>query len=75
MSSSNPTTDRDQKLKELKKSLAWICSAELFTVPLQSIDALKFDLEDDEELRQQKRNGKLRNFVFLEVLYLYRLFI
>lgn len=53
----NATIDRDQKLKELKKSLAWICSTELFTVPLQSIDVLKFDPEDDEEMRQLKRNG------------------
>jgi hypothetical protein len=56
-SSSNATLDRDKKMKELKKSLAWLCSAELFSIPLKPIEVLKFDPEDDDEMKQLKRNG------------------
>ena len=65
-SSSNATIDRERKMKELKKSLAWVCSTELFTIPLKSIEILKFDLEDDEETKQLKRNGEyfMTNLIF-----------
>ena len=46
------TPEKEKKLSEIKKNLAWTCSTELFTVPLQSIEPLKFSPDDDEEFKQ-----------------------
>ena len=70
-SSSNATVDRERKMKELKKSLAWVCSTDLFTIPLKSIEVLKFDLEDDEVTKQQKRNGVYFVIILLLFICLY----
>ena len=40
----NATVDRDRKMKDLKKSLAWV-------------EVLKFNPDDDDEIKQLKRNG------------------
>ncbi len=63
MSKPNQTTnivaviapEKEKKLVEIKKNLAWTCSTELFTVPLQSIEPLKFSTDDDEESKLLKR--------------------
>lgn len=52
-----PTADREEKLRQLKLSLAWMCCDDLLVPPIAALEPLRVLNSDTEEMKQSKRNA------------------
>lgn len=50
------TSDRENKLQNLKTKIIWVCCANRLSPPLQYVGALKYDKNDTEDEKIMKRN-------------------
>lgn len=52
--------DREEKLNQLKNSLAWMCCDELLVPPIPLVEPLRLLNSDTDEIKQEKRNKHTR---------------